>query len=357
MNTLLNDFGRQLIAHLVWLSVEMAIFAVVVFAVIYLFRIRSAKLRCLFWALVFIKPIISFGVMSPFTIYTLLQSYVDVSSVFINTFWNGEQHPVYPTGVESYVMVSSRLDTYGIVGLIWGMVVVILSIRLIAGRSMVLFLGQQSVPQKRGILFDALVLAKEQMPIRRDVVVRVSHFVQTPMQCGFWRPVILFPQNLMDVLTPEQMRLVMLHELAHVRRWDNAFLLFERVVEVFLFFHPAVWVCGRLLRREVENACDDAVLAVGENAVIYANSLVRVAEWREQLDSRYLMQAFINTDSGLARRVNRLLKGTRVQTTTLSWVLGIGVWVMVGVIGLPRGASEGDEQISLGYVDVEQEVR
>ena len=48
-----------------------------------------------------------------------------------------------------------------------------------------------------------------------------------------------------------------MHELAHVRRWDNLTRLLHRLVSAVLFFHPAVWLCGRMLRREAEQACDD----------------------------------------------------------------------------------------------------
>ena len=351
MNALLNDLGYELAAYFVWLSMEMAVLAAVVFVVIHVFQIRSAKLRCWFWALVFVKPVVGFWVVSPVTIYTALQVLgAEIDGVVLGA-WFGGQGQGGHVGGGGYVMVSSRLNAYGILGLVWGMLVVVLSIRLMTGRSMVLFLSQQSVPQKRGVLFDALTLGLARLRIRRRVVVRVSAVVQTPMQCGFWRPVILFPQNMVEVLTPDQIRLVMLHELAHVKRWDNALLLFERMVEVVLFFHPIIWLCGRALRREVENACDDVVLGLDENPVVYANSLVRVAEWREQLESTYLVQAFIDSYSDFARRVKRLLNGPHFEVTTVEYVVGMVVFVLVSCSGLPS-AVQANEHVDALYESI-----
>ena len=69
-----------------------------------------------------------------------------------------------------------------------------------------------------------------------------------------------------------------MHELAHVRRWDNLTMLLHRLVAAVLFFHPAMWLCGRMLRREAEQACDDFVVCATGRSEAYARGLAHIAE-------------------------------------------------------------------------------
>jgi len=68
--------------------------------------------------------------------------------------------------------------------------------------------------------------------------------------------------------------MVLLHELAHVRRWDNLVNFLQRIVESLLFFHPAVWWVSRWLRRDREECCDAVVVAHTAKPQAYAELLV-----------------------------------------------------------------------------------
>src|SRR5262249_28160832 len=66
-------------------------------------------------------------------------------------------------------------------------------------------------------------------------------------------------------------------ELAHVRRWDNLANLMQRIVESLLFFHPAVWLVSRWVRRERELCCDAVVVGRTNRPHAYAELLVALA--------------------------------------------------------------------------------
>ena len=72
--------------------------------------------------------------------------------------------------------------------------------------------------------------------------------------------------------------MVLLHELAHVRRWDNLVNLLQRLVESALFFHPAVWIVSGWVRREREHCCDGIVVAHTGRARAYAETLLALAD-------------------------------------------------------------------------------
>jgi hypothetical protein len=75
----------------------------------------------------------------------------------------------------------------------------------------------------------------------------------------------------------EQLRIVLLHELGHVRAGDWAFNLLGRVACALYWFHPGVWFVTRWLRDDCELACDDRVIAAGVRRSDYAELLVSAA--------------------------------------------------------------------------------
>jgi len=78
----------------------------------------------------------------------------------------------------------------------------------------------------------------------------------------------------------------LLHEFAHLGRWDDWTNLAQKLVRTIFFFHPAVWWIEKRLSLEREMACDDVVLAETQNPRAYAECLSRwprrawfVADW------------------------------------------------------------------------------
>jgi len=115
--------------------------------------------------------------------------------------------------------------------------------------------------------------------LRRGVQLLHSAAVEVPTVLGWLRPVILLPMTLSG-LSPEQIEMILAHELAHIRRHDFLVNLMQSVVETLLFYHPAAWWISARIRIEREHCCDDAAIAVGGNALQYARALTRLEELR-----------------------------------------------------------------------------
>ena len=109
--------------------------------------------------------------------------------------------------------------------------------------------------------------------IARRVGVGVCDRVAAPLLVGIVRPLILFPAAALAGWSPDQIEMALLHELAHVRRHDNAVNLLQRLVESALFFHPAVWIVSRWVRLEREQCCDRIVVGHTGRAHEYAEAL------------------------------------------------------------------------------------
>jgi beta-lactamase regulating signal transducer with metallopeptidase domain len=113
--------------------------------------------------------------------------------------------------------------------------------------------------------------------IRRAVRVFISTSASVPMTWGIWNPVVMLPA-MAEHWSTEQRRMVLTHELAHVRAADWAFNLLARVTCALFWFHPGVWWIARSLREDCEIACDDRVIASGVRRSDYAELLVSAAD-------------------------------------------------------------------------------
>jgi bla regulator protein BlaR1 len=119
---------------------------------------------------------------------------------------------------------------------------------------------------------------REQLGVRVRVGLRQSAEVALPMLVGILRPTILMPAGLMLRQPADRIELILLHELAHLRRLDPLLNLLQTVVETLLFYHPGVHWLSRRLREDRELCCDEIVLSQGADPMRYARILLTLAE-------------------------------------------------------------------------------
>jgi TonB family protein len=93
---------------------------------------------------------------------------------------------------------------------------------------------------------------------------------------GLFRPRVLLPSGARG-WSDERIRIVLAHELAHVRRGDWAVQMTAEIVRAFCWFNPLVWVACTRLRRDSEHACDDVVVGFGAQPADYAAHLLDIA--------------------------------------------------------------------------------
>jgi beta-lactamase regulating signal transducer with metallopeptidase domain len=103
-----------------------------------------------------------------------------------------------------------------------------------------------------------------------------------PGLVGIWRPVILMPRGVAERLSPCEMRAVLAHELSHHRRRDNLLACAQMLVEMLFWFHPLVWWIGARLVAEREQACDEAVLDTGNAPRTYAEGILKICRFHLQ---------------------------------------------------------------------------
>ncbi len=192
----------------------------------------------------------------------------------------------------------------------WLIVTIVKSFRLVTGWEYMRRMRREGLmaPALRVERVDAL---SRQLGIRKTVRLVESALVRVPMVIGQLRPIIYIPLGLINHLPASEMEAVLMHELAHIRRYDHMVNMAQQVVECLLFFNPGFLWISSLLREERENSCDDIAIAHTRDRVEFVRALVRFKEH----SLRGMALAFPGNKRQLLHRVLRI---SRQENKTLS---------------------------------------
>ncbi|HBE67135.1 MAG TPA: hypothetical protein DDW52_03200, partial [Planctomycetaceae bacterium] len=186
--------------------------------------------------------------------------------------------------------------------------------------------NQDSLPKKIRQIYDH---AAKRVGNRLNVRLGAYRGKGIAIVVGVLRPTILFNVSVLTGLTPSQIEQVMIHELAHVYRWDPLTQLLQRLVESLLFFHPLVWTLSREVSELRERCCDDAVVQT-YSRIEYAETLLSVSTVRPTA-SPLVLGVTGSSASGIHRRVLALLQETprasHATSKRLAAVLSAGMLV------------------------------
>ena len=163
------------------------------------------------------------------------------------------------------------------VSIVWLTIVMLLTFKLFIEIFMVNQLPKQSVmpaDAKLTARFNQLV---EKIQLSTAPRLLISLKTDVPMAIGWLKPVILLPASMLSGLTTAQLEMLILHELAHIRRHDYLVNFMQTIVALLLFFHPAVQWISKQMRNEREYCSDDIAVQHCGDAIAYAHTLADTA--------------------------------------------------------------------------------
>ena len=188
----------------------------------------------------------------------------------------------------------------------WIAGVLALSIRSLGGWWYLRRLRLSAITQAPAALHASFGRICAALGLNREIALRISTAIDSPMTLGTLRAIVLLPLSALTSLGPDELEVVLAHELAHVRRADFFWNILQTIAETLFFFHPAVWWISGRIRHERELCCDDIALKVCPNPVTYASALYRLEEHR----SRHLRLAMAL--DGHASRHTLLMRIARI---------------------------------------------
>ncbi|HUI76492.1 MAG TPA: TonB family protein [Bryobacteraceae bacterium] len=176
-----------------------------------------------------------------------------------------------------------------------------------------------------------------------------------PMTFGWFRPAILLPADASQ-WTEERRRLVLLHELAHVRRGDAVTHLFARAALNLYWWNPLAWMAWREFVKERERAADDLVLAAGACASNYAGHLLDIARGLKSAPAAGWAAIAMARRSQLEGRLVALLESGVNRTPSRrasAWLAALAAVL----IALPLAILHADDGVQVMPADVDATIR
>lgn len=158
-----------------------------------------------------------------------------------------------------------------------------LLLRMVAGVIGVGIVARRSTEITDETALRELDQARDHLRLEREVHLLRSNNVTVPVVWGLLEPILLLPSSSAG-WSAERLRVVLLHELAHVKRYDGLTLLVSRAAVALFWFHPLMWSLERMARAECERACDDLVLESGTKPSDYAEHLLSIAKALPRVD-------------------------------------------------------------------------
>jgi len=249
--------------------------------------------------------------------------------------------PVIKTSAREHV---TALSWQGVVLLVWwGGVMAML---LLLGQRMIFVRGLIAQAEQGGeSLRMALEKYRKQMGVRKKVILKISPNATSPAVCGLGRPVILIPEGLPGKLSRGQLRAVLLHELAHIKRGDLWVSLVQTILQIIYFYNPLLWLANAIIRKVREQAVDEAVLvAMGEGAEDYPDTLLNVSKLafrRPALSLRLI--GVVESKKALAGRIRHMVTRPLPKRAKLG-IAGLVTVLLLAAILLPMAGAQAEKE-------------
>ncbi|HSV13544.1 MAG TPA: M56 family metallopeptidase [Tepidisphaeraceae bacterium] len=172
------------------------------------------------------------------------------------------------------------------------------------------------------------------MRLRRPPQLLMTDAITSPAVAGLFRPRVLLPVGLTADLTTEQLRLVLLHELAHVRCRDVAVDWLWAAVQAMHWFNPIVWLIRPLRHADREQARDEMVLSIvgARQAECYGRTILGFVQSARPIRLYPGLIGILNKRAGLGKRIEMIARFQ--QRSLVLRLLGLTMFIAVGCIAL-----------------------
>ena len=199
--------------------------------------------------------------------------------------------------------------------------------------------------------------------IKKDVAIKISKSITTPLTIGFIKPIILIPIASINNLTAAQLEAVLLHELAHIKRQDYIINLLLMMIDVLMFFNPFSKCISKQIDIERELCCDDMVLHQNCSSTIYAEALLTIAKSQLQVQPVFGALTAVASNNQLKDRIKKILS-IEVENKNVFWLnkqmlfplfFGVMLFFLIGFINtnVKRIVSEniGDANSDISFIN------
>jgi TonB family protein len=181
--------------------------------------------------------------------------------------------------------------------------------------------------------FDELA---KQIKLAKTPKLLISLKAEVPMAIGWLKPVVLLPATMVTGLNSAQLEMLILHELAHIRRHDYLVNFLQTLIELLFFFHPGVHWIGKQMRNEREYCSDDIAVQHCGDAIAYAHTLTDTASLCAKNHFHTIPTMAMAASGGdLKERVLRLVDHHCAPTNNTSkWLAAVSLLLALALLSV-----------------------
>lgn len=272
-----------MISNVFYFVLNMSLIAACITLLILVYRVTLRRyfpmaLSYILWGIVFIRMLIPVAVRSPLSILVPFSKGFVKSVPLTEVSEKALQLSAANTiqGAKTYFPMEYKTafieSLLKISGYIWltGMLICILLL-------IILYVVIHQKLRKANAIktnhdFDNL---RKRLNIRHKIPMYHHDMITSPIVYGILKPSIILPNG----IAIEDLDLLLLHEMVHIKRWDNLWKFLSILAVCIHWFNPFAWLSFNLLNQDMEHACDEKVLALigSENKKKYATILTEYA--------------------------------------------------------------------------------
>jgi len=222
-----------------------------------------------------------------------------------------------------------------ILPLLWLAGALVLAVYVCAGNFNLWRIVKRRRPLTDQKILELLEDCKAQMGIQTILGIVPTDKVESPALFGFVRPRLLLPHGMIETLSRQELRYVLLHELAHLKRHDIYFGWLMSLLQVLHWFNPLVWLAFYRMRSDRELACDALVLARTQSgrAKDYGRIIVSLVERFSRVRHLPAMAGILESKAQLKRRITMIAK---YKKNSYQWSpLAVVLIIFLGAVSLP----------------------
>jgi len=174
----------------------------------------------------------------------------------------------------------------------------------------------------------------KKLNLKKVVGIYESSLVNVPCVVGFIKPIILLPLSTLTHLSVENIEMILLHELSHIKRNDYLINIFQTILDILFFYNPGYRWISEQARIERELACDDMVILVSNDALTYAKTLALVEDSPINSNSDIVSLTITGNKKSLKYRIKRLFNKEEKLTYKSTNILSLMCVILFMTSGL-----------------------
>lgn len=331
-------------------SVEIALLILIIIGIRKMFlKMLPYKTFLFLWGIVVVRLLIPIDIPSQFNIFTIISSIdansissdnepkIENNSTIIDPLEMGQPNlfhiDTHNQGIDTLLekqIQKNGVENHEQIQYNWDLIVNI--VRMSGACFMFLFIIINHMKHSKiykaaiPISNDNFIRLQNQFGFSRDIKIKESDRVLTPLTYGILMPIIILPKDFLRI-KEEQIKYVFAHELTHIKNFDVIKKWVLVITLCIYWFNPFVWIMYLLANRDIEICCDESVIQYfgRDKKASYALTLLLFEEKKN--DCYYLSSYFCKLST--QERILSIMKGKKTTIVTLSIA-----FVLVIVVGL-----------------------